>query len=251
MRRASACQWIAGWTAVIAATTTALARQPFVVAPVPQVVDVASEVVEGDEVELEVETDPLVDAESHPAPAGVAGGFLGMGLRAMFNAIAPVPEPAQEPIPADEAADGEMPKDPAQAQRWQQRKQIRQQAKHLEQLFQPVLRTELEMVRQACPNLAAEARRSGIYRNFVSLFEACDVLLAPAASVMPWPNTTADVTEIDGRPLATVIVWGLVSSVILTLFVVPVLCRLVLPKSTSPGSSTAAGDTRDASAAGL
>jgi cobalt-zinc-cadmium resistance protein CzcA len=53
------------------------------------------------------------------------------------------------------------------------------------------------------------------------------------------------------RPLATVIVWGLVSSVILTLFVVPVLCRLVLPKSTSSGSSTAAGDTRDASAAGL
>jgi len=53
------------------------------------------------------------------------------------------------------------------------------------------------------------------------------------------------------RPLATVIVWGLVSSVILTLFVVPVLCRLVLPKSVSPGSSTAAGDTRDASAAGL
>jgi len=159
MRRASACQWIAGWTAVIAATTMALARQPFVVAPVPQVVDVAGEVLEGDEVELEVETDPLVDAESHPAPAGVAGGFLGMGLRAMFNAIAPVPEPAQEPIPADEAADGEMPKDPAQAQRWQQRKQIRQQAKHLEQLFQPVLRTELEMVRQACPNLAAEARR--------------------------------------------------------------------------------------------
>ncbi|MFZ4808383.1 MAG: amidase [Hyphomicrobiaceae bacterium] len=57
----------------------------------------------------------------------------------------------------------------------------------------------------AADYLAAEARRSGIYRNFVSLFEACDVLLAPAASVMPWPNTTADVTEIDGRPLATVI----------------------------------------------
>lgn len=159
MRRASACQWIAGWVAVIAATTTALARQPFVVAPVPQVVDGADAVPEGDEVELEVETEPLARAESHPAPAGVAGGFLGMGLRAMFNAIAPVPGPVQEPIPADEAADGEMPKDPVQAQRWQQRKQIRQQAKHLEQLFQPVLRTELEMVRQACPNLPTDARR--------------------------------------------------------------------------------------------
>jgi cobalt-zinc-cadmium resistance protein CzcA len=31
------------------------------------------------------------------------------------------------------------------------------------------------------------------------------------------------------RPLATVIVWGLVSSVVLTLFVVPVLCRIFLP----------------------
>jgi len=159
MTRASACQWIAGWAALIAATTTALARQPFVVAPVPQVVDVSGAVPEGDEVELEVETEPLVRAESRPDPAVPAGGFLGMGLRAMFNAIAPVPGPAQEPIPADEAADGEMPKDPVQAQRWQQRKQIRQQAKHLEQLFQPVLRTELEMVRQACPNLPTDARR--------------------------------------------------------------------------------------------
>src|SRR5262249_5179227 len=32
------------------------------------------------------------------------------------------------------------------------------------------------------------------------------------------------------RPLATVIVWGLVSSMLLTLFVLPVLCRIVAPK---------------------
>ena len=36
------------------------------------------------------------------------------------------------------------------------------------------------------------------------------------------------------RPLATVIVWGLVSSLVLTLFVVPVLCRLVLPARGTP-----------------
>ena len=94
-----------------------------------------------------------------PAAAPVpAGGFLGLGLRAMFNALAPLPQPA-EPIPADEAADGEMPKDPRAAQQWQQRKQIRQQAVHMEQLFQPLLRTELEMIRQACPDLAPAARR--------------------------------------------------------------------------------------------
>lgn len=103
------------------------------------------------------------DAADEPHPAAVpvpAAGFLGLGLRAMFNAIAPVPPPqVQQPIPIDEADDGAMPKDPAQAQLWQQRKQIRQQAKNMEQLFQPVLRTELEMVRQACPALPPAARR--------------------------------------------------------------------------------------------
>lgn len=107
--------------------------------------------------------EPVVEVvvdEAPVPPAGAGGGFLGLGLRAMFNAIAaPQPQQVQQPVPVDEAADGEMPKDPAQAQLWQQRKQIRQQAKHMEQLFQPVLRTELEMVRQACPDLPPEARR--------------------------------------------------------------------------------------------
>lgn len=100
---------------------------------------------------------PLVE-NAAPVPAG---GFLGLGLRAMFNALAP--EPArpqiQQPIPVDEAEDGEMPKDPRAAQQWQQRKQIRQQAVHMEQLFQPLLRTELEMIRQACPDLSRDVRR--------------------------------------------------------------------------------------------
>jgi len=98
------------------------------------------------------------DAVPPPAEPAPAGGFLGLGLRAVFDAIAPFPQPA-DPIPVDEAADGEMPRDPRAAQQWQQRKQIRQQAVHMEQLFQPLLRTELEMIRQACPDLSPTARR--------------------------------------------------------------------------------------------
>jgi hypothetical protein len=144
---------------VIAAAAAAWAEAPLVGEPAELQAEAVVEVFEPAEGELDVETEPLVEAESRPNPAGNGGGFLGFGLRAMFNAIAPVPQPADPPIPADDAEDGEMPKDPAQAQRWQQRKQIRQQAKHMEQLFQPVLRTELEMVRQACPNLPVAARR--------------------------------------------------------------------------------------------
>ena len=53
--------------------------------------------------------------------------------------------------------------------------------------------------------LRAEAQRSVLYRRFISLFETYDVLLAPAASVLPWPNAIPDVTEIDGVALPTVI----------------------------------------------
>jgi len=132
---------------------------------VPVVVDggdaaVAEELLEPEEAEIDVRADAVAGDRPPPAPPAPAGGFLGLGLRAMFNAIAPVP-PQQEqlPLPIDEAEDGEMPKDPRQAQLWQQRKQIRQQAAHMQQLFQPLLRTELEMIRQACPDLPAEARR--------------------------------------------------------------------------------------------
>ena len=119
----------------------------------------AAEVLEFQDVDVQVQVIDQFEAAPQAAAPGPAGGLLGFGLRAMFNAIAPVPAAQQQPIPADEAADGEMPKDPRAAQQWQQRKQIRQQAKHLEQLFQPVLRTELEMIRQACPELSIDGRR--------------------------------------------------------------------------------------------
>ena len=157
MRRVVAQRWIAGCVAMIAGVSAARA-EPLAIDPVEQQGEAVAGGFGPAEMELDADPEPLVEAESRPMPAAPAGGFLGLSLRAMFNAIAPQPQPLQQPIPADEAEDGEMPKDPAQAQRWQQRKQIRQQAKHMEQLFQPVLRTELEMVRQACPNLAPEAR---------------------------------------------------------------------------------------------
>ena len=53
--------------------------------------------------------------------------------------------------------------------------------------------------------LAAEAGRTALARRFVRFFEDFDVLIAPAASVMPWPNTIPEVMEIDGKPLATIV----------------------------------------------
>jgi amidase len=51
--------------------------------------------------------------------------------------------------------------------------------------------------------LNAERRRTAIYRSFRSLFTRADFLVAPAASVFPWPNEISDVTIIDGAVLET------------------------------------------------
>jgi amidase len=53
--------------------------------------------------------------------------------------------------------------------------------------------------------LAAEAERTALYRRFLAFFDEWDVLVAPAASVLPWPNDAGDVTEIDGEALPTLI----------------------------------------------
>lgn len=53
--------------------------------------------------------------------------------------------------------------------------------------------------------LAAEAARTAYARRFVRFFDQHDVLVAPAASVMPWPNTIPEVTEIDGAGLETIV----------------------------------------------
>ncbi|MCE9631791.1 MAG: hypothetical protein K8S94_13890 [Planctomycetia bacterium] len=120
---------------------------------------------QGADPEAVVEIDELVeivdDVPIAPpvAPAQPLGGLFGAGLRAIFDAVAPEPQVAEQPLPLDAADDGEMPKDPRAAQLWQQRKQIREQAKHMEQALQPALRTELEMVRRSCGSLSPEARR--------------------------------------------------------------------------------------------
>jgi amidase len=53
--------------------------------------------------------------------------------------------------------------------------------------------------------LAAEAARTALYRRFLAFFGEYDALIAPAASVLPWPNAAGDVTEIDGVALPTLI----------------------------------------------
>lgn len=103
-------------------------------------------------VEAAVEGDPL-PAVPLPRPRGV-----GAAMRGLIEAFAP--QPQQEPaLPLEDTDDGEMPKDPRKAQLWMQRKQIREHAKNLEQAFEPMLRSELEMVRQTCGSLSPEDRR--------------------------------------------------------------------------------------------
>lgn len=53
--------------------------------------------------------------------------------------------------------------------------------------------------------LEAEAARARLWRRFVAFFATRDVLVAPAASVMPWPNADGEVLAIDGRPLADIL----------------------------------------------
>jgi amidase len=53
--------------------------------------------------------------------------------------------------------------------------------------------------------LTAEAMRTTLYRRFVAFFKNYDVLVAPAASVLPWPCEMLEVLEIDGEPLPTLV----------------------------------------------
>ena len=53
--------------------------------------------------------------------------------------------------------------------------------------------------------LAAEEARGRLYRSFMAMFATIDVLVLPAAAVMPFPADVGDVTVIDGKPLATIV----------------------------------------------
>lgn len=51
--------------------------------------------------------------------------------------------------------------------------------------------------------LAAERRRTAVFRSFRELFSRQDFLVAPAASVLPWKNDEGDVMLIDDVSLET------------------------------------------------
>jgi len=53
--------------------------------------------------------------------------------------------------------------------------------------------------------LAAEADRGCVFRAFVRFFDRFDLLVTPAAAVLPFPNAQGDVLTIDDRPLAHII----------------------------------------------
>jgi hypothetical protein len=65
------------------------------------------------------------------------------GLRAMFRQPPPAAVLNDVPVPVAR----------------ERRRQVEQQAKQMEQFFQPTLQTELEMIRQSCASLSPEVRR--------------------------------------------------------------------------------------------
>jgi len=80
--------------------------------------------------------------------------------------------------------------------------------------------------------LAAEAERSALFRRFVDFFDRHDVLVTPAAAVMPFGVDSGEVTEIDGRPLASLIDYLAITAII-TLTGCPALSLPYWPKGDS------------------
>ena len=89
--------------------------------------------------------------EEPPVKVKVAGVDL---EEAMGQILLDAIENVQELLaPAPEDPDG------ARQAEMMRKQQVRQQARQMEQFFQPILQTELEVIRQACPSLAVEDRR--------------------------------------------------------------------------------------------
>jgi hypothetical protein len=73
----------------------------------------------------------------------------------------------------DPASDGPQPEgDPKAIQVWQRKQQIRQHAGNLQAQIQPLLRGELELIRQTCGGLDAAARRRVLSSGTVALAKA-------------------------------------------------------------------------------
>jgi len=120
----------------------------------PAVIDLAADIV-ADEPAAPAQEDASAEEQAR-RDRDALGGILGAGVRAFFGA------PANAPAPAVPAAGDEPqpPQDPRRAVEWQRRRQIEQQARQMEQFFQPTLQTELEMIRRTCGGLPPEARRA-------------------------------------------------------------------------------------------
>jgi len=75
------------------------------------------------------------------------------------------------------------------------------------QRLTPTVRWWIERGAQARASdwLAAEATRTTLVRRFVEFFRDCDVLLAPAAALLPWSNDQPDVIAIDDTPMPTLV----------------------------------------------
>jgi amidase len=70
--------------------------------------------------------------------------------------------------------------------------------------------------------LAAETVRTRVYRAFLDFFGDFDILLLPAASVLPFPNTQDEVTVVGGQAMETIIDY-LAPTFIISLIGFPVL----------------------------
>lgn len=62
--------------------------------------------------------------------------------------------------------------------------------------------------------LQAEADRSALYRRFIAFFQQYDLLVTPTAAVLPFGIDSGEVTAIDGRPLASLIDYLGITSII-------------------------------------
>jgi amidase len=78
--------------------------------------------------------------------------------------------------------------------------------------------------------LAAESERTSLYRRFTKFFSDYDLLITPAASVLPWPNEIPEITTIDGAALPSVLDYLTITSTI-SLVGFPVL---TLPSPRAP-----------------
>jgi Asp-tRNA(Asn)/Glu-tRNA(Gln) amidotransferase A subunit family amidase len=57
----------------------------------------------------------------------------------------------------------------------------------------------------------AHREQAALYRRFLTFFEEFDVLVAPAASVSPFPHAQLFVEEIDGQAMPTYMRWLAIS----------------------------------------